>query len=342
MSPESTTAGSAARPAHHRPGGGFRNPWPGSRPTGFGGLPRWALERLRRGPLPPPAPPPTLVPSDHAHPRADDDAVRVTAVGHSTFLVQVGPLNVLTDPVWGERASPLSFWGPRRRHPPGIPLEALPPIDIVLQSHDHYDHLDDRTVRHLARAHPDAVWCAPLGVGARLHARGVRQIVERDWWECAGIGDATVHCLPAAHFSGRTPFDRDATLWCGWALRAHGRQIYFVGDTGLHPEFAAIGTHLGPLDLVLMPVGAYEPRWFMRPVHLDPTEALGAFAALTAAHPAVPTTMVAMHWGTFVLTDEPVDEPPRRTRELWSAAARPEDRLWILSPGETRAIRSAS
>jgi N-acyl-phosphatidylethanolamine-hydrolysing phospholipase D len=338
---QSTTAAPRARVEHHHPGGGFRNPWPGSRPTGFSGLFRWGLERLRRGaPTTLPQAPSPVAPT-HAHPRANDDAVRVTAVGHSTFLIQIGPLNILTDPVWSERASPLTFWGPRRRHEPGIALDALPPIDLVLQSHDHYDHFDDATVRALARAHPAATWCAPLGVAARLRARGVQRIAERDWWQTATIGDATVNCLPAAHFSGRTPFDRDRTLWCGWAVAAHGRRIYFVGDSGLHPEFAAIGAHLGPCDLVLMPVGAYEPRWFMRPVHMDPDEAVEAFTAITGAHPAHASVMVAMHWGTFVLTDEPPDEPPARTRARWSAAQRPDDLLWILAPGETRTVRTA-
>jgi N-acyl-phosphatidylethanolamine-hydrolysing phospholipase D len=340
VSLESTTTPPDARPAHHRPGGGFRNPWPGSRPTGLGGLFRWIGERIVRGPQSAVAPP-ALVASAHAHPRAADEEIRITAVGHSTFLLQIGPLNILTDPVFGERASPFAFAGPRRRHAPGIALDALPPIDLVLQSHDHYDHFDHASVRHLARAHPDATWCAPLGVAARLRARGVARIVECDWWGSARIGGSAVTCLPAAHFSGRTPFDRDHTLWCGWAIEARGRRIYFVGDSGLHPDFGAIGAHLGPCDVVLMPVGAYEPRWFMRPVHMNPQDALTAFDALTRAHAGHPTIMVAMHWGTFLLTDEPPDEPPRLTRELWTAAARPAERLWTLAPGETRAIRSA-
>ncbi len=338
MSPESITPPSAAPPAHHRPGGGFRNPWPGTRPTGIGGLVRWALERARRDSRGPLAPAPALARPAPASPRAGPDEVRLTAVGHSTFLLQLGPLNILTDPVWGERASPLAFAGPRRRHPPGIALDALPPIDLVLQSHDHYDHLCDTTVRALARAHPEATWCAPLGVAARLRARGVGHVVERDWWQDAVIGTAEVRCVPAAHFSGRTPFDRDATLWCGWAVRAHGHQVYFVGDTGMHPEFGTIGAHLGPCDLVLMPIGAYEPRWFMRPVHLDPDEALAAFGALTAAHPQHRTVMVGMHWGTFILTDEPPDEPPRRAAAAWAAHGRAAERLWVLAPGETRVL----
>ncbi|MCE9602237.1 MAG: MBL fold metallo-hydrolase [Gemmatimonadetes bacterium] len=281
----------------------------------------------------------------HARPRARRDEMLITAVGHSTFLIQVGALNILTDPVWGERASPLAFAGPRRRHAPGLAFDALPPIDLVLLSHDHYDHLDDATVRALARQHPGATWCAPVGVGARLRSRGVRTVIERDWWQVASLGpalgDARVTCLPAAHFSGRTPFDRDRTLWCGWAIEIAGRRIYFVGDTGLHPEFEAIGRHLGALDAVLMPIGAYEPRWFMRPVHLDPDEALAAFGSLTASHGAHATVMVAMHWGTFVLTDESPDEPPRRIAEAWERERRPAERLWVLAPGETRSLSSA-
>jgi N-acyl-phosphatidylethanolamine-hydrolysing phospholipase D len=300
---------------------------------------RWGFERLRRGPSPI-VPAPALASPAHARPRAEHDDLRITAIGHSSFLLQLGTLNVLTDPVWGERASPLTFLGPKRRHPPGLTLDALPPIDIVLQSHDHYDHFDVTTVRALAQRHPDATWCAPLGVGARLRALGVRAIVERDWWERVDLGDATLSCLPAAHFSGRTPFDRDRTLWCGWAVAAHGRRVYFVGDTGAHPEFARIGAHLGPCDVILLPVGAYEPRWFMKPVHLDPHEAVAAFRDVTSAHPAHPSVMVAMHWGTFVLTDEPVDEPPRRTRDAWATEGLPPDRLWILQPGETRALSS--
>ncbi len=340
MDLQSTRSAPPARPPHHHPGGGFRNPWPGSRPTGFGGLWRWVFERLRRG-AQPVVPPPTLATPDIARPRGAGDALRITAVGHSTFLIQLGALNVLTDPVFGERASPLAFAGPRRRHPPGLSLDALPPIDLVLQSHDHYDHFDDGSVRALARAHPGATWCAPLGVGARLRARGVTRIVESDWWGEAPVGDARLRCVPAAHFSGRTPFDRDRTLWCGWALEAAGRRIYFAGDSGFHPDFGLLGERLGPCDALLLPVGAYEPRWFMKPVHMDPAEALAAFEALTAPFAAHPSTMVAMHWGTFVLTDEPPDEPPRRIRELWRAAGRDDARLWVLAPGETRVLPPA-
>lgn len=304
------------------------------------GLLRWAVERSRR--TRPRTPPPLrLHTPDVVHPRAAASELRVTAIGHSTFLLQLGGLNILTDPVFSDRASPLPFAGPRRHHAPGLALYALPPIDLVLQSHDHYDHFDDAAVRHLARAHPSATWCAPLGVAARLRARGVREIVERDWWASAHVGAATVTCVPAAHFSGRTPFDRDRTLWCGWAVTIGTQRIYFVGDTGFHPLFPEIGERLGACDIVFMPVGAYEPRWFMKPVHLDPDEALEAFAGITRAHPAHPTVMVAMHWGCFTLTDEPMDEPTQRTEAGWAERGWPADRLWVLNPGETRAARNA-
>jgi N-acyl-phosphatidylethanolamine-hydrolysing phospholipase D len=325
-------------PAHHRPAGGFRNPWAETAPRGFREFLGWMLERARRGQFGPPPAPPALAPvaPAFADPRAARDDLRVTAIGHSTFLVQAGGLNILTDPVFSARCSPFRWAGPKRRQPPGIALEALPPIDLVLQSHDHYDHLDDASVRDIAARHPEALWCAPLGVAAFLKQRGVRHVAELDWWEGFSHGAAEITCVPAAHFSGRTPFDRDAALWCGWAIAVTGHQVYFAGDTGHHPDFATIGARLGPCDAIFLPIGAYEPRWFMRPVHMDPEEALDAFDALTAAHRAHPAVMVAMHWGTFVLTDEPPDEPPERARAGWAARGWPADRLWLLSPGETR------
>lgn len=326
------------RPAHHRERGGFRNPWPGSTPHGLGGFLRWMWQRARRGRLGPPLPPPgaPLVAPDIIHPRAERSELRLTAIGHSCFLIQVGALNVLTDPVFGDRCSPVTWAGPRRRHAPGVALGALPPIDIVLLSHDHYDHLDDPSVRAIARRHPDALWCAPLGVAAALRARGVGHIAELDWWESFSHGTAEVGCVPAAHFSGRGLFDRNRSLWCGWSLAVGERHVYFAGDTGHHPAFEEVALRLGRCDLILLPIGAYEPRWFMRPVHMDPDEALDAFTVLTRQHPAHPTVMIPMHWGTFVLTDEPVDEPVRRTREGWQARGLDAGRLWVLSPGETR------
>jgi len=328
-----------AAPAHHRPGGGFRNPWPGAEPHGFGSLLRWWRERWRNPP--PPDPPPSRFPLATpavARPRAAADRCAATWVGHSTLLLQVGGLNVLTDPVWSPRASPVSFAGPKRIVPAALPLEALPPIDLVLLSHNHYDHLDRTTVRRLAQAHPGARWVAPLGLAPTLRGWGVRQATEHDWWDVVPLADdVAACCVPAQHFSARGPTDRDATLWCGWTLRVGARCVLFAGDTALHPEFGRIAQRAGPFDLVLLPIGAYEPRWFMRAVHMNPDDALEAYQTLSAAQPR-PPALLPIHWGTFKLTDEPLDEPPARLRALWRAAGLPEERLWVLRHGETREL----
>ena len=341
---------SSDRP-HHAPGGGFRNPWPAGTPRGLGGVARWMADRLAspRRPDPPATALADYAAPAFAAPRAAPDAITATWVGHSAFLVQIGGLNVLTDPVWGDRASPVPWAGPRRWARPGVALDALPPIDLVVQSHDHYDHLDAGTVRALAARHPAARWVAPLGVGPLLRSLGARA-EELDWWEGARAplpdgGDLALTSVPAQHFSGRGMADRDRTLWCGWVLRVAGgagagRAVYFVGDTGLHPDFGVIGERCGPFDLVLMPVGAYDPRWFMAPVHVAPEDAVAAFRALTrGGTDGRPCAMGAMHWGTFKLTDEPMDEPPRRTRAAWAAAGLDPGALWVPRVGETRSFQ---
>ncbi len=347
---------SSAPPPHHRPGGGFRNPWPtAARANAAGALLRWlVVERLTHPRAPDPdarAAFPRAEPAFDA-PRAAPHALAATWVGHSTFLVQLGGWNVLTDPVWGARASPVAFAGPARYTPPGVAFDALPPVDLVVLSHDHYDHLDAPTVRRLASRFPAARWLAPLGVGAALRAHGARDVVECDWWgraafePGAGGGGLALEatCVPAQHFSGRGVANRDATLWSGWVLRARGGgprdAVYFAGDTGLHPEFAEVGRRCGPLALALLPVGAYAPRWFMRPVHCDPDDALAAYDALCAGvaaeHPdAAPPAFGASHFGTFRLTDEPIDEPPRRTRAAWAARGGDARALWVPLHGET-------
>ena len=284
-------------------------------------------------------------------PRAAPDQVTATWVGHSTVLLQVGGLNVLTDPMWSKRASPLWFAGPKRLTPPGVDFDALPPVDLVLQSHNHYDHLDSRTVRRIARRFPGATWFAPLGLAPTLRRWGVREVVERDWWESAEYRStrsapppaATVGCAPAQHFSARGLRDRNRTLWCGWTLAAGGRRVYFAGDTGLHPEFASIADRYGPFDLVLLPVGAYEPRWFMRRVHMNPEDAVTAYRDLRGPYADVPSpTMLAIHWGTFRLTDERAEEPPERLSRVWREAGLVDDRLWVMRHGETRTLGAPS
>ncbi len=328
-------------PPHRRADGRFFNPWPGSVEHGFGDALKWMFDRARTGKLgfrargtPPLAVAPEPIPRS-----APAAGCRITWIGHSSFFIQIGGLNVLTDPVFANRVSPVSFAGPRRLVPPGIALDALPPIDLILQSHDHYDHFDADAIRALARRSPSTVWCAPLGLAKRLRALGVRHVTECDWLGTAEpIPGARVACVPARHFSGRSLTDRNATLWCGWTLHAGTNKIYFAGDSAMHPDFAEVGEREGPFDAVLMPIGAYDPRWFMSAVHMDPEEAVAAFAAVRSAHPAHESAMIAMHWGTFVLTDEPVDEPPRRARAAWDQHQLDAGALWIMSPGETRTI----
>jgi L-ascorbate metabolism protein UlaG (beta-lactamase superfamily) len=182
-----------------------------------------------------------------------------------------------------------------------------------------------------------------VGVGRRLRKFGATAIGEHGWWDRETASDLgfSVACTPARHFSGRTPWGRNRTLWCGWVLRAHGRAIYFAGDTALHPDFADIAKRFGPFDLVLMPIGAYEPQWLMRSVHMNPDEAVEAYGHIAAAHrerDAHPPAMLPIHWGTFKLSDEPFDEPPRRLHAAWSREGHDPDSLWLLQHGETRSV----
>jgi N-acyl-phosphatidylethanolamine-hydrolysing phospholipase D len=319
-------------PAHHAPRG-FRNPWPtdDGRP-GFGDFLRWRRERAGAPPRPVPEFPVAI--AAPSVPRAGAAEARLTWIGHSTFLIQAGPVNVLTDPVWSETVSPVPGMGPRRLVAPGLAFEALPPIDAILLSHDHYDHLDGPTVRRLARGHPAAVWVTPIGYRRWLRRRGVRKVCELDWWEPAALeagGVAMkVTALPAQHWTRRSPLDAGRRLWASFALETPSARIYFAGDSGYCPAFTEIGERMGPFDAGLLPIGAYEPRWFMRTAHMDPDEAVRSWQDLGGSG-----RLVAMHWGTFPLTDEPILEPPARLRTAWSRTQNNGDMLSILRHGET-------
>lgn len=330
----------SARPAHHRTDGRFRIPWPmeeGDRERGFTSLLRWQLGRLRK--RPPPNPPPDAFPraeSRIATPRAEPGEVRITWVGHASFLVQAGGLNLLTDPVWSRRASPSQWVGPARFTPPGVAFDDLPPIDAVLLSHDHYDHLDKPTVRRLRQRFGAGLrWVTPLGYAELLGRWGVTAVTELDWGQTTWLGaegePVKVTCLPAQHWTRRRLREMNDRLWAAFALQTGGgRRLFFAGDSGYFAGYGEIGRRHGPFDAALIPVGAYEPRWFMRPAHMNPEEAVQTYRDL-GGHGA----LVPMHWGTFRLTDEDPLEPPERLRAAWSEAALPAEDLALLRHGET-------
>src|SRR5580658_8038588 len=254
--------------------------------------------------------------------RVEGDRLRVTLVNHSTVLLQQRGFNILTDPIWSERASPLAWIGPRRKRKPGVSWEDLPPIDAVLISHNHYDHLDLPTLRLLA-GRGDSKFIVPVGVARLLRSENVGPAHELDWGESFSFADITIHCVPALHFSSRGIYDRNKTLWCGYVIECGERVMYFAGDTAFGPHFGWICEKFGSPHLALLPIGAYAPRWFMSPIHMAPDEAVRAHEILNAG------TSIAIHHGTFQLADEGLDAPKSRL----AGCERPESFL-ILKNGE--------
>jgi len=259
-------------------------------------------------------------------------------LGHASFLFQYRGLNVLTDPVLSERASPFQLVGPKRYTPPALTVADMPPIQLVLISHNHYDHLDENTVRQLHRRFGDNLrFCIPRGLKQWFEKRDIHNLVELDWWQSEPLsGNREVFCLPAQHFSGRTPTDTNTSLWCSWLLEIDGFRLYFAGDTGYGGIFRKIGELFSPIDLALLPIGAYDPRWFMAPVHVAPEEAVSIHQDIGSRQ------SVAMHWGTFVLTDEPMDEPPRRLRAALERQGLNEADFRVMQHGEVWSPHSGS
>lgn len=253
--------------------------------------------------------------------RVGNGGLRVTFINHSTTLVQLDGMNILTDPVWSERVSPVGFTGPRRHRPPGIRFDDLPPIDFALVSHNHYDHCDIATLRRLR-----CTIVTPLGNGALMKRYGIDDVIELDWWQSAGPMTA----VPAQHFAARGMSDRNRNLWSGFVIGSRSGNVYFAGDTGWGGHFWDIGHRFAPVRLALLPIGSYLPRWFMQPAHIDPAEAVEAHFVLRAR------TSVAIHFGTFQLGDDGVFDP---TRDLQQAlAANDNPRFWVLEHGEGREI----
>jgi L-ascorbate metabolism protein UlaG (beta-lactamase superfamily) len=310
----------------HCDGRHFFNPGPNRPPRGLLQVLRWQLRRERRAVWPVRVPNPVFpLPPDTAGP----SSVAITFINHASFLVQLPGVVVLTDPIFSERCSPVSWAGPRRARQPGIALEDLPRPDVVLLSHNHYDHMDFPTLRALqARHRPQFV--TTLGNRRTLAKLGI-VATELDWWQDTEVGDLRITATPARHFSARTPFDRNRALWAGFMLSAQAGTVLFAGDSGDGPHWGEIRERLGEPDVALLPIGAYEPRWFMAPVHMDPAEAMQAHLTLGARR------SVGMHFGTFQLTDEAIDAPLLALETARQAAG--VDTFGTLGFGETSVYR---
>ena len=334
---------------------GFRNPASDSAPRGLGDLLRWRWDAVRDD-LPQPAQTPTPttaadLPRISAYQRSapDSNAARsasppaVTWIGHASALVQAGGLNVLTDPIFSERAFPVQIAGPKRAQAPGVALDDLPPIDVVVISHNHYDHLDRASVVGLnARAQAqgtNTLFLVPLGQRPWFESLGITHVVELDWWQKHTVRGVDFFLTPVQHWSARGVTDQNQTLWGGWAVFAADLHWYFGGDAGYSLNFLETRQHFvdrfapdGGFDLALIPIGAYEPRWFMRVHHMNPEEAVQAHLDLRAKR------SVAVHWGTFSLTDEPLDQPPKDLALARAAKGLTDTDFAVFKIGETRTV----
>ena len=243
-------------------------------------------------------------------------------IGHATWALRLGGKLIVTDPIWSQRISGVV----PRLVPPGVPLEEMPPVDIVLVTHDHRDHMDAPTLARLGDA---PLYIVPVGNGPRIKHPNV---VELDWWQTHEVDGVAITLVPARHWSMRAPWNKNDTLWGGYVIRTREGTAYHSGDTAFGEHFGEIAQRIGTIDWAMLPIGGYSPRWFMEPQHVDPIEAARGFAALGARN------LLAMHWGTFRLTDEAIGEPPERLRAYWREQGLPDDRLWILDIGEARAL----
>ena len=323
-----------AVPPHHVDGG-FRNNYPHEAAQSFW---LWKWEQMKNG-VPQPPPGGWKIPqvrTDAARLRANGRDPTLTWIGHASFLLQVAGMNVLFDPHFSERASPVQFAGPKRIVELPIAIAELPPIDVVLISHNHYDHLDLDTVKELAaREGGGPLFLVPLGLKAWFQAAGIARVEELDWWQAHAAGALACTLVPVQHWSKRTLWDTNRSLWGGWVVEGGGLKVVHTGDLGYSRDAADIGRRLGPFDVAMIPIGAYAPRWFMKTMHVDPAEAVQLRDDLRARQ------AIAMHWGTFErLTDEPLDEPPAVLAAQRAAAGLAAEDFAVMKIGETRAIVS--
>jgi len=298
----------------------------------------WASFGASKEELSPPVPPGHALTPEQAQAQLTAQGAHdsLTWLGHAAFLMRLDGKNILVDPFLGDRASPVSVLGPRRYAGPGLTVDQLPPIDTLLISHNHYDHLDLRTLGRLPGKDTMQV-IVPRGLGALLRETGFTRVTEVSWGDSLASAGVRITSVPAVHFSSRGLFDRDETLWSGYVIESPHQRVYFAGDTAYHPTvFKRLRETFGPVDLALVPIGAYAPRTLMAEVHADPEEAVALARDMGAR------TAVAMHWGTIVLSQEPPFEPPRRFRAAGRALGYADEALWVMAIGESRSLRASA
>ncbi|KAI9364161.1 beta-lactamase superfamily domain-containing protein [Pilaira anomala] len=353
----------------HHDGTGFKNPWPSFTSYGFFdafkmflGSDKSVLKAAR------PIDKPEKVDINWNLLKQKDNQLHATWLGHACIFLQMKRFNILLDPVFSDRCSPVQFTGPKRYTDPPCKLEELPSIDAVIISHNHYDHLDVATIKKLSTLHPDCKFYVPLGnkswfnLSEPFDSQGNDRVIELDWWESANItnetGELKFTCTPCQHFSGRGLLDRNKTLWASWCIenaKDGTGKVFFGGDTGYRtipidtkpelqydvdyldtlphcPAFKEIGEKMGPFDLALIPIGAYSPRWFMSPIHCSPEDAVELHRDIKSKH------SIGIHWGTFVLTDEPLFEPPKRLKAAMEKRGLDGQDFNVLPLGGTHSI----
>ncbi|MEN0060193.1 MAG: MBL fold metallo-hydrolase [Bdellovibrio sp.] len=289
---------------------------------------KWQWERLTKPSQEEPTFAPEVLKTDVTFLQNNRKVPSLTWIGHSTSLLQIDGINILMDPIFSERASPVSFLGPRRLVALPFALSELPPIEVVLVSHSHYDHLDLPTLRELAKRSPDTVFLVPLGNKELLVSEGLHNVHEMDWWNEYSFKNLKLTLTPAQHWSRRTLFDTNQTLWGGWHIRGSSLKVFFAGDTAYSQDFVDIRARLGSVDLALIPVGAYEPRWFMASSHTNPDDAVKVHLDLGAK------LSIGVHWGTFRISDEFMTAPVEDLRKATEAHHLPADSFRLLKHGE--------
>lgn len=305
--------------AHHTPEG-FRNPEPDLRQQGD--LKRWRKERKAEGlPFPPAQGYDNFTAEwwQKADLSGHEDAV--WWLGHACVLLRVDDRYTLIDPALSKRASPLRFYGPSRKTPSALKIEDLPSLSCVLLSHNHYDHLDKPTIRAILKRFPDVAFVVPLGLGSWFRKMGAKNVTQLDWWGSTTLDAMVIHAVPARHWSMRSPWDRNRSLWCGWVVKVKALSFWFTGDSGYTDNLLEIPRRLGPFNLAALPTGAYAPKWFMRGQHMDPEQAVSLHRALNEP------VSIPIHWGVFELADESLDVPPEILSQAMQAAQLDESRF---------------